>query len=174
MWLGLVEAEMITTLRRTQKECTFYYPNMDRIEWIKQNLGLMVNTGAQIWWTYEVLDIFAKVRSGDKMAMKKFAHKCHDLLFDLIVAVRDTGGDKFKTKKINLQPSRSIKDFKAKFCRKTSSKFDMASDSMILLCYHINIVCKNSVVMLSNCFVLYIFHEFCNVFCTFKIFLAKH
>ena len=66
-WLGLVEGEMITTLRRTQKESTFHYPKSDRVEWVKNNLGLMVNTGAQVWWTYEVGDVFGKVRKGVQM-----------------------------------------------------------------------------------------------------------
>ena len=66
-WLGLVEGEMITTLRRTQKESTFHYPKSDRVEWVKSNLGLMVNTGAQVWWTYEVGDVFGKVRNGVQM-----------------------------------------------------------------------------------------------------------
>jgi dynein heavy chain len=62
-----VEGEMITTLRREQKESTFHYPKSDRVEWVFNNLGLMVNTGAQVWWTYEVGDVFGKVRKGDQM-----------------------------------------------------------------------------------------------------------
>jgi len=58
---------MITTLRREQKESTFHYPKSDRVEWVFNNLGLMVNTGAQVWWTYEVGDVFGKVRKGDQM-----------------------------------------------------------------------------------------------------------
>ena len=69
LWLGLVEAEMITTLRREQKESTFHYPKSNRVEWVKDNLGLMVNTGAQVWWTYEVGDVFVNVRKGDRIPM---------------------------------------------------------------------------------------------------------
>ena len=29
---------------------------------------MMVNTVAQIWWTYETSDVFRKVKEGDKMA----------------------------------------------------------------------------------------------------------
>lgn len=67
LWLGLVEAEMITTLRREQKESTFHYPKSNRVEWVKDNLGLMVNTGAQVWWTFEVGDVFGNVREGDRI-----------------------------------------------------------------------------------------------------------
>ena len=101
LWLGLVEAEMIVTLRRIQKEATFHYPKSDRVEWVTTNLGLMVNTGATIWWTYETEDVFERVRQGDKMGMKRYAVKCSQQLDDLIVGVRDTKGNKEATKKIN-------------------------------------------------------------------------
>ena len=62
---------------------------------------MVVNTGAQVWWTYEVGDVFVKVRSGDKMGMKHFAHRCHNVLNDLIVAVRSPTNTKEASKKIN-------------------------------------------------------------------------
>ena len=74
LWLGLVEAEMITTLRREQKESTFHYPKSNRVEWVKDNLGLMVNTGAQVWWTYEVGDVFVNVRKGDRIPWAPTIH----------------------------------------------------------------------------------------------------
>ena len=61
---------------------------------------MVVNTGAQIWWTFEVVDVFNRVRKGDKMGMKNFAHKNHKVLEDLIVAVRSPG-TKTSTKRIN-------------------------------------------------------------------------
>ena len=41
------------------------------------------------------------MRKGDKMGMKRFALKCTEQLDNLIVAVRDTKGNKEATKKIN-------------------------------------------------------------------------
>jgi dynein heavy chain len=100
-WLSGIEAEMLETLRRVMKEATFTYPKTDRIEWLKNELGMVVNTGAQIWWTFEVNDVFDKVRKGDKMGMKNFAAKNHAQLNDLIVAIRDPGLSKTATKRIN-------------------------------------------------------------------------
>ena len=100
-WLSGIEAEMVETLRRQMKVATFHYPKMDRVEWLKKELGMVVNTGAQIWWTFEVNDVFDKVRKGDKMGMKKFATKCHAQLNGLIVAIRDPSLTKTVTKRIN-------------------------------------------------------------------------
>jgi dynein heavy chain len=62
---------------------------------------MVVNTGAQIWWTYEVMDVFARVVSGDKMAMKAFANRNHQSVLELIVAVRNPSNSKQTSKKIN-------------------------------------------------------------------------
>ena len=80
-WRGLVGAEMITTLRREQKESTFHYPKSNRVEWVKDNLGLMVNTGAQVWWTYEVGDVFVNVRKGDRIP---WAPTIHPMAYTLL------------------------------------------------------------------------------------------
>ena len=99
-WLSVVESEMVTTLRRIMKEATFQYADSERISWLADNLGMMVNTAAQIWWTFETIDVFRRVREGDKTGMKRFANKNHKVLNDLIVAVR-TPGSKQQTKRIN-------------------------------------------------------------------------
>ena len=100
MWLGVVEGEMASTLHTIHKKAIFEYPNAERIGWVKNNVGMVVNTGAQIWWTFEVIDVFRRVREGDKTGMKRFANKSHTVLNDLIVAVR-TPGTKQQTKRIN-------------------------------------------------------------------------
>ena len=99
-WLGDVEGEMITTLRYLMKVSVFKYPMSDRVEWLKDHLGMCVNTAAQIWWAYECHDVFEKVRQGEKTAMKNFAKKCHSQLNALIVAVRQKA-DKLVTKRVN-------------------------------------------------------------------------
>lgn len=57
---------MQTTLHAIHKRAVFYYPSSNRLEWLKDNLGMVVNTGSQIWWTYEVADIFTKVTPTNK------------------------------------------------------------------------------------------------------------
>ena len=100
-WLGVVEAEMASTLHSIHKAATFYYPKTNRVEWLGEYPGMVVNTGAQIWWTFEVIDVFNRVFKGDKMAMKQFAHKNHENVQDLIVAVRNPKNSKQTSKKIN-------------------------------------------------------------------------
>ena len=100
VWLLTVEEEMMHTLNKLHKEGTFYYAESDRIEWIGRSLGMVVNTGAQIWWTWECEDTFNRVRLGGKGAMKHFAKKCSDQLDRLIQEVQ-TVSERVMTKKIN-------------------------------------------------------------------------
>lgn len=53
-----------------------------------QYQGMVVLAGNQVWWTWEVEDVFRKVKKGDKMAMKNYAKKCHSQIDDLVVKVR--------------------------------------------------------------------------------------
>jgi len=69
-WLLVVEAEMASTLHVIHKKAIFVYPTTERVDWVKENVGMVVNTGAQIWWTFETIDVFNRVRAGDKMGMK--------------------------------------------------------------------------------------------------------
>lgn len=52
-----------------------------------QYQGMVVLAGSQVWWTWEVEDVFEKVRKGDKMAMKNYAKKMHRQIDDLVVKV---------------------------------------------------------------------------------------
>ena len=78
----------------------FYYAKKRRDQWIKDELGMITLAGSQIWWTWEVEDVFQRVRKGDKMAMKNFANKLSGQLVDLTDMVR---GDLTKNdrKKVN-------------------------------------------------------------------------
>jgi len=44
--------------------------------------------GNQVWWTWEVEDVFRKVKTGDKQAMKEFAIRQNQQIDDLVVQVR--------------------------------------------------------------------------------------
>lgn len=44
--------------------------------------------GNQVWWTWEVEDVFRKVKAGSKQAMKDFAVKQNKQIDDLVVLVR--------------------------------------------------------------------------------------
>ena len=59
-----------------------------RIEWMYDFQGMVVMATNQVWWTWEVEDVFRKVKNGDKMAMKNYAKILHQQIDDLVVQVR--------------------------------------------------------------------------------------
>ena len=50
--------------------------------------GMVCLAGNQVWWTWEVEDVFTKVRSGQKQAMKDYAKKQHKQIGDSVVKIR--------------------------------------------------------------------------------------
>ncbi|TPX78384.1 hypothetical protein CcCBS67573_g00352 [Chytriomyces confervae] len=87
-WMAAVEIEMKKTNRTFHKEAVFYYASMDRLKWIFAYQGMVGLAGAQVWWTFEVEDVFRKIKMGNKLAMKKYAKTLVDQLEGLVVAVR--------------------------------------------------------------------------------------
>lgn len=49
--------------------------------------GMVVLATNQVWWTWEVEDVFRMVRQGDKMAMKIYSKKMHSQIDNLVVQV---------------------------------------------------------------------------------------
>nr|AML30863.1 axonemal inner arm dynein heavy chain 7 [Marsilea vestita] len=88
VWIKNVEAEMRESLFQITKEGVFYYAKSERSDWILKNLGMITLAGSQVWWTWEVEDVFHNVRKGNKNAMKQFSAKCTDQLTDLVAMVR--------------------------------------------------------------------------------------
>ena len=58
-----------------------------RTKWMYDYQGMVVMTANQVWWTWEVEDVFRKVRKGDKMGMKNYAKKLHSQIDDLVTQV---------------------------------------------------------------------------------------
>ncbi|XP_033627732.1 dynein heavy chain 10, axonemal-like [Asterias rubens] len=90
-WMTNVLVEMRRTNRLITKEAVFTYcaDNIDRVQWMYKYQGMIVLATNQVWWTWEVEDVFNKViKLGDKMAMKKYAKKMHQQINDLVVQVR--------------------------------------------------------------------------------------
>ena len=88
VWMTGVEAEMRRTLHDICKEGVFNYATGNRIKWIEDYIGQAGIMGSQIWWTWEVEDVFRKVGEGDKFAMKNFEKKLTGQLSDLVQIVR--------------------------------------------------------------------------------------
>ncbi|KAI9351727.1 dynein heavy chain, N-terminal region 1-domain-containing protein [Zopfochytrium polystomum] len=101
-WMSAVELEMKRTNRIVHKEAIFYYASMDRLKWMFAYQGMVALAGSQVWWTFEVEDVFRKIKSGNKLAMKKYAKVLADQLDDLIVTVRSDLAPNDR-KKINSQ-----------------------------------------------------------------------
>lgn len=49
--------------------------------------GMVVLAASQVWWTWEVEDVFNKVKQGDKQAMKNYGKKMHRQIDDLVTRI---------------------------------------------------------------------------------------
>lgn len=87
-WLNDVDKEMKDSLKQRTKAAVFHYPRSDRVEWVKERLGMVGLGGSQIWWTWEVEDAFRRVKQGDKTAVKDLSRKLTSQLNDLVDSIR--------------------------------------------------------------------------------------
>ncbi|BFZ18669.1 hypothetical protein BsWGS_21707 [Bradybaena similaris] len=88
-WMTLILVEMRKTNRLITKEAIYYYSHKKtRVEWMLEYQGMVCLAGNQTWWTWEVEDVFRKVKKGHKTAMKDYAKKLHQQIDDLVVKVR--------------------------------------------------------------------------------------
>ncbi|OQR86956.1 flagellar inner arm dynein 1 heavy chain alpha [Achlya hypogyna] len=88
-WMTGVEDEMRVTLQVIAKEGVFHYARTPRTQWLGDVLGMVGLVGSQIWWTWEVEDVFHRVAGGNKYAMKELETKLTGQLNDLVRQVRE-------------------------------------------------------------------------------------
>ncbi|KAM9259890.1 dynein axonemal heavy chain 10 [Cariama cristata] len=87
-WMTAVLAEMRRTNRLLTKEAIFRYcEDRSRVDWMLLYQGMMVLAANQVWWTWEVEDVFWKVKKGEKQAMKLYAKKMHKQIDDLVTRI---------------------------------------------------------------------------------------
>lgn len=87
-WMTRVLAEMRRTNRHITKEAIYYYRfKKSRIRWMYDYQGMIVLATNQVWWTWEVEDVFKKVQKGNKMAMKNYSKQLHQQLEEVVVEV---------------------------------------------------------------------------------------
>ncbi|KAM4891097.1 dynein axonemal heavy chain 10 [Sylvia borin] len=87
-WMTVVLEEMRRTNRRLTKEAIFRYcEDRSRVDWMLLFQGMMVLAANQVWWTWEVEDVFRKVKMGEKQAMKFYAKKMHRQIDDLVTRI---------------------------------------------------------------------------------------
>ncbi len=66
--------------------CTVLYSTC-RVDWMHNYQGMVVLAVNQVWWTWEVEDVFMKVKKGDKRAMKNYSKRLHGQIDELVVKV---------------------------------------------------------------------------------------
>ncbi|KAM6052185.1 dynein axonemal heavy chain 10 [Chlamydotis macqueenii] len=87
-WMTAVLEEMRRTNRLLTKEAIFRYcEDRSRVDWMLLYQGMMVLAANQVWWTWEVEDVFRKVKKGEKQAMKLYAQKMHRQIDDLVTRI---------------------------------------------------------------------------------------
>ncbi len=101
-WMTAVELEMKKTNRICHKEAIFYYASSERLDWLRKYQGMVGLAGSQVWWTWEVEDVFRKIKHGNKLAMKQYLKTLGDQLERLVVEVRANLSSNDR-KKINTQ-----------------------------------------------------------------------
>lgn len=101
-WMLAVENQMKKSNRTIHKEAIFHYANMDRLNWLMTYQGMVGLAGAQVWWTWQVEDVFHKIKAGNKLAMKRFSKTLGDELEQLVVSVRSDLSSNDR-KKVNTQ-----------------------------------------------------------------------
>ncbi|XP_014674920.1 PREDICTED: dynein heavy chain 10, axonemal-like [Priapulus caudatus] len=88
-WMTNVLQEAWRTNRLLTKEAIFYYcDNVSRVDWMLRHQGMVCLAANQVWWTWQVEDVFKKVKQGDKMALKQYARSLHGQINDLVTKVR--------------------------------------------------------------------------------------
>ncbi|XP_052801261.1 dynein axonemal heavy chain 10-like isoform X3 [Mya arenaria] len=88
-WMTNVLEEMRSTNRLITKEAVFFYcENITRVGWMMKYQGMVCLAGNQVWWTWEVEDVFNKVKKGQKTALKEYAKKLHGQIDELVITIR--------------------------------------------------------------------------------------
>lgn len=49
--------------------------------------GMVVLAASQVWWTWEVEDVFRQVQKGEKQAMKNYGKKMHQQIDELVTRI---------------------------------------------------------------------------------------
>uniref|UniRef100_A0A8C2R8N1 AAA+ ATPase domain-containing protein n=1 Tax=Capra hircus TaxID=9925 RepID=A0A8C2R8N1_CAPHI len=87
-WMTAVLNEMRRTNRLITKEAIFRYcEDKTRVDWMLMYQGMVVLAASQVWWTWEVEDVFRRVQKGEKQAMKNYGQKMHRQIDELVTRI---------------------------------------------------------------------------------------
>ncbi len=65
----------------------FVIPTSLRVDWMLLYQGMVVLAANQVWWTWEVEDVFNNVKKGEKHALKNYAKKMHQQIDELVTRI---------------------------------------------------------------------------------------
>ncbi|KAB0803715.1 hypothetical protein PPYR_00685 [Photinus pyralis] len=103
-WMNDVLGEMRRSNRFITKSAIYYYGKIrrPRTEWMLDYLGMVCLVGNQVWWTAEVENVFAKIKKGDKRAMKEYLEQLNKQLDEIVLTVRGylTSNERLKFKTV--------------------------------------------------------------------------
>nr|XP_057927697.1 dynein axonemal heavy chain 10-like isoform X1 [Doryrhamphus excisus] len=87
-WMTVVLQEMRRTNRLITKEAIFRYcEDRGRVDWMLLFQGMVVLATNQVWWTWEVEDVFSNLKKGAKHALKNYATKMHQQIDELVTRI---------------------------------------------------------------------------------------
>uniref|UniRef100_A0A3Q3B280 Dynein axonemal heavy chain 10 n=1 Tax=Kryptolebias marmoratus TaxID=37003 RepID=A0A3Q3B280_KRYMA len=86
-WMMGVLQEMRRTNRLITKEAIFYYCKDRSVDWMLLYQGMVVLAANQVWWTWEVEDVFKNVKKGAKHALRNYAEKMHHQIDELVTRI---------------------------------------------------------------------------------------
>ncbi|XP_078467787.1 dynein axonemal heavy chain 10-like [Lampetra planeri] len=84
-WMTKVLYEMRSTNKFITKKAIFTYcEDKSRVDWMLPLQGMVVLAATQVWWTWEVEDMFCQIGKGQKLAMKSYSTKLHRQINELV------------------------------------------------------------------------------------------
>uniref|UniRef100_H3DEJ9 Dynein axonemal heavy chain 10 n=1 Tax=Tetraodon nigroviridis TaxID=99883 RepID=H3DEJ9_TETNG len=87
-WMTGVLLEMRRTNRLITKEAVFHYcENKIRVDWMFLYQGMVVLAANQVWWTWEVENVFKRLKNGEKHALRDYATQMHQQIDELVTRI---------------------------------------------------------------------------------------
>ncbi|XP_041853005.1 dynein heavy chain 10, axonemal [Melanotaenia boesemani] len=87
-WMMGVLQEMRRTNRLITKEAIYRYcEDRSRVDWMFLYQGMMVLAANQVWWTWEVEDVFKKMKKGVKHALRTYSEKMRHQIEELVTCI---------------------------------------------------------------------------------------
>ncbi len=59
-----------------------------RVAWALKYQGMVVLAASQTWWTWELEDVFQRLASNERTAMKSYADQQHKQLEEIVTRIR--------------------------------------------------------------------------------------